>query len=144
VEPAFNRFDLGLAQAMAVDPHTNKQLCSKSARLCESAEPVLWKGHARERQLLGAFLLVSFQKERELAPEYTTHIVDTHPVDWMHVNAQPNFTASNSITWHSFYLSKSRSAIRFFSRRARSLVRKKVMFANSGSTGICKRLTFTR
>jgi hypothetical protein len=27
---------------------------------------------------------------RKLAPEGTTHIVDMHPVDRMHVNAQPN------------------------------------------------------
>jgi len=59
----------------------------------------------------------------------------------MHVKAQLDFTESFSFTRHSFYLSKSGSAIRFLERRARSLVRKKVTFANSGRTGICKRST---
>jgi len=54
------------------------------------------------------------------------HIVDMHPVNRMHVNAQPDFTGSFSFTWHSFYLSKSGSTIRFLERRARSLVRKKL------------------
>jgi hypothetical protein len=38
------------------------------------------------------------------------------PVNRMHVNAQPDFTESFSFTWHSFYLSKSGSAIRFLER----------------------------